>query len=367
LYKRDYYEILGISRSATSEEIKQAYRDLAFKYHPDRNPGDEEAEDKFKEASEAYQVLSEPSQRNTYDRFGHEGLRGTGFQGFSDINMDDIFSGFSDIFDDFFGFGRKSSRRRGAARGNDIQYEMSITLENAYTGNKRELDIAHHKRCPECRGSGARADSSPETCPRCHGRGQVRVSQGFFSISSTCSQCHGQGTVITDPCPACKGSRLVRETRKISVQIPPGVDSGTYLRISGEGDDGLAGAPPGDLYVIINVKQHDIFHREGNHLIMELPLSFTQAALGDKVEVPTLNGNEKIKIPSGTQSGHIFHLRGRGMPSLRGHRHGDLIIQAKIDVPTKLNARQKELLMEFARASGEDINDKKNFWSKTSK
>ncbi len=344
MIERDYYEILGVSRSATQEEIKRAYRKLALKYHPDRNPDDKKAEEKFKEASEAYEVLSDPEKRQIYDQFGHEGLKGTGFTGFH--GFEDIFSSFGDIFGEFFGFGSRS--RTGPVRGDDLRYNLEITFEEAAFGKEVELEIPRTVRCDICGGSGAKPGTSPTLCPMCGGRGQVTRNQGFFSISTTCPSCRGSGQIISDPCPSCGGSGRTKKKRKVSLKIPPGVDTGSRLRLRGEGEAGERGGPPGDLYVVIHVKPHDIFEREGDDIFCKIPISFATAALGGKVEVPTLEGSEFIQIKRGTQSGEIFRLKGKGIPRLRGYGRGDEIIQVFISVPKKLTKRQEELLREFA-------------------
>ena len=362
--KRDYYEVLGVSKGADDEEVKRAYRRLAMKYHPYRNPGDREAEERFKEASEAYEVLRDPEKRQIYDRYGHEGLQGTGFTGFR--GFDDIFSSFGDIFEEFFGFASRGGRARARGRaGADLRYNLSLTLEEAASGKEVEIRLDRHERCPNCRGSGVKPGSAPAVCPMCHGRGQVSRSQGFFTISTTCGQCYGQGQIITDPCEECQGSGRVKVERKVSVRVPPGVDSGSRLRIRGEGEPGEGGGPPGDLYVVVHVEPHEFFQRNGDDIACVVPISFPQAALGSRIEVPTLDGVETLEIPRGTQSGDMFRLKGAGMPRLKGYGRGDQIVQVRVRTPTELTKRQEELLRELAEISGEEVAPrKKGFWKK---
>jgi molecular chaperone DnaJ len=352
--KQDYYEILGVERNAPTEEIKKCYRKLAMQYHPDRNPGDKAAEEKFKEAAEAYEVLSDGEKRQIYDRYGHEGLSGTGFRGFSGV--DDIFSSFSDIFGDIFGFGGSRTRSRSAARpGADLRYDMEISFMEAAFGTSRDIDVEKFETCRECNGSGSAPGTTPEVCSRCRGRGQVTQTSGFFSISTTCPQCRGEGHVITDPCRACRGTGRSRTRKIVSVKIPAGVEAGSRLRLRGEGEQGEFGGPYGDLYVFLNVKPHEIFQRSGVDVFCRITISFIQASLGATIEVPTLNGNEKLKIPKGTQPGKIFRLKGKGIPHLRGYGKGDEIIETVVTIPTDLNRKQEALLKEFAKLSGESI------------
>lgn len=345
--QRDYYEVLGVSRHADENELKKAYRKLAMKYHPDRNAGDPNAEERFKEVKEAFEVLSDANKRAAYDQFGHAGLNGAaggaGAQGFSDA--------FSDIFGDLFGMRGGSS---GVQRGADLRYNLEITLEQAARGTETKIRIPKMDVCETCRGSGAKPGSTPRTCPKCHGHGQIRMQQGFFSIQQTCPQCHGSGKIITDPCYDCHGSGRVKRHKTLNVKIPAGVDEGDSIRLSGEGEAGIAGSPPGDLYVVIHLASHPVFQREGNHLHCEIPVSFATAALGGEIEVPTLDGHARIKIPPGTQTGKIFRLRGKGITSLRNHVTGDLLCHVSLETPVNLTARQKELLEEFEAISRKD-------------
>ena len=350
--KRCYYECLGVDRQATDEEIKKNYRKLAMQYHPDRNPGDKDAEEKFKEAAEAYEVLSDKEKRDIYDRFGHEGLNGIGFRGFS--GFDDIFASFSDVFEDIFGFGAGRSRSRTSRRaGADLRYDLKISFMDAAFGTSQDIDVQKTQGCSQCHGTGAAAGSAPETCRQCAGRGQVTQSSGFFTISTTCPQCRGQGRVITKLCPNCMGAGRERVTKAVHLKIPAGVETGSRLRLRGEGEDGEYGGPHGDLYVFIHVEAHDFFERRDNDIYCQIPISFIQAALGATIEVPTLNGTEKLKISRGTQSGAISRLKGKGIPNLRGYGRGDQIIETLVKTPVNLNKKQEELLKEFAKLSGE--------------
>lgn len=363
--KRCYYEILNISRNAGDEEIKRSYRKLAMEYHPDRNPGDKEAEEKFKEAAEAYEVLRDKEKRQIYDQFGHEGLRGTGFSGFSGFN--DIFSSFGDIFEEFFGFGTRTGRRDRSRKGNDLRYDMELTLEEAFSGKEEEIAFKKWDICESCNGSGTAPGSDLQTCGTCQGRGSISRSQGFFQINTTCPSCHGQGRIITDPCSSCRGNGKVKVNKKITLKIPPGVDMGSQLRLKGEGEAGEHGGPAGDLFVVIHIKEHDFFSREEDHLLCEIPVSFIQAALGDTMDIPVLGeeGTHPLNIPNGTQPGDVLTLHGLGMPSLRGNYRGDLFVKIIIKIPKKLNPHQKEILEEYAKTEGsKGLNKKKSFWGK---
>jgi molecular chaperone DnaJ len=344
--KRDYYEILGLSRQTNEEEIKKAYRKMALKYHPDRNPGDKEAEERFKEAAEAYEVLHDSQKREIYDRFGHEGLKSTGFSGFG--GFEDIFSSFGDIFEDFFGLGRRGRRgASGAREGADLRYDLSVSFMEAAKGKELELKIPRLETCSVCQGSGLEPGTSPEYCPTCGGRGQVVQTQGFFRISTPCPRCHGQGQVISHPCKACHGQGRIEQTKTLSVKIPPGISNGSRLRFRGQGEGGINGGPPGDLYVVVYVEEHDFFHREGDDVVCSIPISMTQAALGAIIEVSTLTNPKKLNIPKGTQNGQSLRLKGEGFPHLRGSGKGDQILQISIKIPTHLSKKQEELLREF--------------------
>ncbi|HSR13856.1 MAG TPA: molecular chaperone DnaJ [Thermodesulfobacteriota bacterium] len=350
--KRDYYEILGISRNAQEPEIKKAYRQLALQYHPDRNPGDKSAEEKFKEASEAYEVLRDEEKRDLYDRFGHEGLKRTGFAGFA--GFEDIFSSFGDIFEDFFGMGGARRRAAGPRKGSDFRYDLSISFLEAAQGKETEIEIERLETCGVCKGSGAEQGSKKETCPGCRGTGQVTHSQGFFTLRTTCSRCRGQGTLIPHPCSECRGTGRIKKKKKIEIKIPAGVDSGSRLKITGEGGEGEKGGRPGDLYVVLHVEPHPLFERHEDDIVCSIPISFVQAALGGEIEIPGLNGNKKITIPAGTQNGHIFTLHGQGIPHVDGYGRGDEHVQVSVKVPTGLTKRQKELLKEFAAQDGKE-------------
>jgi molecular chaperone DnaJ len=346
--KRDYYEVLGVSKNASESELKAAYRKLALKYHPDRNPGDKAAEESFKEAAEAYEVLRDPQKRQLYDHYGHQGLEGSGFSGFG--GFEDIFSSFGDIFEDFFGFSsRRGGRRSQSRRGADLRYDLSISFMDAAFGVETTIEIEKHAACSECDGRGLEPGTQAETCPQCRGAGQVGRSQGFFTIRTTCPQCRGAGQVIPHPCRQCGGNGQVLVNKTVAVKIPAGVDNNSRLRLSGEGQAGMMGGPPGDLYVFIHVQTHDFFRREDNHVFCQVPISFIQATLGDTIEVPTLNGNKPLEIPKGTQFGDVFRFQGEGIPSLRNGHRGDQIIQVTVKTPTSLSKKQEDLLKEFAR------------------
>lgn len=344
--QRDYYEVLGVERDAQEDEIKKAYRKLAMQFHPDRNPDDAEAEAKFKEAAEAYDVLRDAEKRARYDRFGHAGLGG-GAGGFS--STDDIFSHFGDIFGDLFGFGMGRGRSRNRAQqGADLRYNLEINFRQAAKGDHVDITVPRHATCPECDGKRTASGTGTETCPQCGGAGQVRHNQGFFQISVPCPSCRGEGVFIPHPCPRCKGQGLIQETRELSVRIPPGVDSGNRLRLRGEGEAGINGGPNGDLYVVLHVENDKTFERDGQNLLVTKEISFVQAALGDKVEIPTLDEPEEFAIPKGTQSGEVFRMEGKGLPYPGRKAIGDLLIVIKVMTPTKLTSRQEELLREFA-------------------
>ena len=350
--KRDYYEVLGVAREATEVQIKSAYRKLALKYHPDRNPGDKQAEDAFKEAAEAYAVLADAQKRSLYDRFGHAGVAGAGAgAGFDPTifaDFGDIFSGLGDIFGfgDIFG-GRR--RRGGPQRGSDLRYDLEITFDESAKGTEASIVIPRDEACETCKGSGAAAGTQPETCKQCRGTGQIRQQHGFLTVARPCSNCRGTGKTIAKPCPTCRGAGRISRERKLTVKIPAGIATGQQLRLNGEGEHGAAGGPTGDLYVVVHVQEHPFFHREGDDLYCELPLAFPTLALGGTVKVPTLDGREDLNIPGGTQPGARFRIRGKGMPNVSGRGHGDLHVIARVDVPKKLSREQKQLLEQFAR------------------
>ncbi len=340
-----YYEVLSVSKSADGATIKKAYRKLAMKYHPDRNPDDKEAEGMFKECAEAYEVLSDEQKRQIYDTYGHEGLKNSGYQGPG--NFEDMFSGLGDLFGDLFGGGRSRQRRGGPQPGNDLRYDIEIDFMEAVHGVSKEVEISRRDTCWTCEGSGCRPGHKRETCPSCHGRGQVIRSQGFFQVSSTCPQCHGEGEVVTDPCNDCNGAGLVEKKKKVSLKIPAGVDTGAQMRLRGEGEGGRRGGQSGDLYVVIHVQEHEFFKREGQTIYCEFPLSMVQAALGCKTDVPTIHGKKKLSIPAGSQSGARFTLKKEGIPSLRGGARGDMVVQLQVKTPTNLCAEQKKVLENF--------------------
>jgi len=360
--KRDYYEVLGVHREVGADELKKAYRKLALQSHPDRNPGDQQAEERFKEAAEAYEVLRDPQKREIYDRFGHEGLNGSGFSGFH--GFEDIFSSFGDIFQEFFTFGGGGGQRaRTSARpGNDLLYDLELTFEEAVFGVEKALEVESPRACERCGGGGAEPGSRETTCLMCQGRGQVIQSQGFFRISTTCSRCHGSGQVITSPCKDCGGQGRKLEKRHVQVKIPPGVDSGTRLRLRSEGESGYRGGPAGDLYVRLQVKAHEFFERDGNDLYGKVPISFIQAILGDSIEIPTLDGEVTMEIKQGTQPGTVSRFPQQGVPSLRGYGRGDLFIEVVVQIPAKINPRQQELLREFQLLEEERQKKKMRKW-----
>jgi molecular chaperone DnaJ len=351
--KRDYYEVLGVERSATDQQIKSAYRKLALKHHPDRNPGDREAENRFKEAAEAYAILADREKRSLYDRFGHAGVSGVGagaggFDPTIFADFSDIFAGLGDVFGfgDIFGTRR---RRGGPQRGADLRYDLEITFDESAKGAEPTIQIPREETCETCRGSGAAAGTSPETCGQCRGTGQLRYQQGFLTVARPCPNCRGTGKTIAKPCHDCRGAGRVSRDRKLTVKIPAGIATGQRLRLHGEGEHGTAGGPPGDLYVVVHVQDHEFFQREGDDLYCELPISFPTLALGGSVKVPTLNGREEINIPAGTQPGARFRLRGKGMPNVSGRGHGDLHVVAGVSVPKKLTREQKQLLEELSK------------------
>jgi len=353
--KRDYYEVLGVSKDASERDIKKAYKRLAMKYHPDRTAGDKELETKFKEVKEAYEILTDDQKRQMYDQYGHAAFEqggGGGHGGFGGGHGDfgDVFG---DVFGDIFGGGggRRQSRQQ---RGSDLRYNMDLTLEEAVRGKEVEIKVPTWVSCDPCDGSGAKAGSKPKTCTTCHGAGQVQMRQGFFAVQQTCPTCQGQGQIISDPCNSCHGQGRVEKTKTLSVKIPAGVDTGDRIRLSGEGEAGVHGAPAGDLYVQVSVRGHDIFVREGNNLYCEVPISFTTSGLGGEIQVPTLDGRAKLKIPSETQTGKMFRMRGKGVKSVRSGAQGDLICKVVIETPVNLNERQRELLKELEESMGTD-------------
>lgn len=369
--KRDYYEILGVGRDADENEIKKAYRKLAMKYHPDRNPGDKTAEEKFKEINEAYEVLSDPEKKARYDRFGHAGIDGNGAGGFDGASgfgfgFEDIFS---DIFD-MFGGGFSTSRRKTAPqKGNDLRVELEIEFEEAAFGVEKEIRISRHEECSSCNGTGAKPGTEKQTCTKCNGTGEIRYAQrtplGQFVNVRTCDACHGEGTIIKERCPKCRGTGYVMKDKKIQVKIPAGVDTGTVISLRGEGEPGQYGGPRGDLYIVVRVKPHPLFTRERDDLICEIPITFVQAALGDEIIVPTLDGKIKYKIPEGTQSATVFRIKGKGIPHMKGYGRGDLYVKVIVEVPRKLSEKQKELLRKFADDIGEDVHEqRKTFFKK---
>ena len=353
--KRDYYEVLGVNKDASDEEIKKAYRKLAMKHHPDRNPDSKDAEEKFKEAKEAYEVLTEAEKRRAYDTYGHAGVNpqmggmgGAGQEGFGGFA-----EAFGDIFSDIFGGAQGARGRASVFRGADLRYNLEISLEQAARGTETKIRIPTMETCETCKGSGAKPGTQPKTCDTCHGSGTVRISQGFFSIQQTCPTCHGTGKMVTDPCAGCRGAGRLKKHKTLAVKIPAGVDEGDRIRLSGEGEAGVNGGPPGDLYVVMHLKPHSVFQRESDDLHCEMPISFSQAALGGEIEIPTLDGSAKIKVPPETQSGQVFRLRGKGIKGVRSSYPGDLLCEVVVETPVRLTDRQKELLKEL-----EDINRK---------
>ncbi len=376
--KRDYYEVLGVGRDAGQEEIKKAYRRLAVKYHPDKNPG-KDSEEKFKEAAEAYEVLSDPQKKARYDQFGHEGIqeefsRGGSFGGFG-FDLEEALRMFNSafgrssggggsVFDDFFG-GSTVGREQTGRRGTDLRYDLEISLKEAASGIETTIQVPRLETCSVCRGTGAKPGTKSIACPTCGGSGQVRYSQGFFSVRQTCNRCRGEGKIVETPCGNCRGEGRVRQRRKISVKVPPGVESGSRLKMSGEGEAGLRGSPPGDLYIVIHVREHEIFERHGNDLLCEVPISFSQAALGAEIAVPTLDGKVKMKIPAGTQTGRVFRLKGKGIADLHGYGKGHQYVRVILETPARLTEKQKKLLQEFSESGGEHNQPlRKNFLEK---
>ena len=367
--KRDFYDVLGVSKNASPEELKSAYRKLAVKYHPDKNPGDKASEDKFKEASEAYGILSDQEKKQNYDNFGHAAFEGGGgrqsggFGGFGGADFSDIFE---DFFGDFGGGGRSRGRRNTSNRGSDLRYDLSITLEEAYEGKKQDIKFSTTEKCNTCKGNGSKPGHSADRCTVCGGNGKVRSNQGFFTVQQTCPQCAGSGEEITNPCNDCNGQGNKQASKKISVTIPKGVDDGTRIRLAGKGEAGSRGGANGDLYLFINVHSHDLFKRSDENLFFEFPISIADAALGTTIEIPTIDGGKaKIKIPDGTQNGKQFRLKGKGMPYMRGSGNGDLYVQVNTEVPISLNKEQKELLEKFREIENEKSNPSiKKFFQK---
>ena len=350
--KKDYYEVLGLNKDASAEDIKKSYRKLAMKHHPDRNPDNPKAEEHFKEAKEAYEILSDDQKRGAYDSYGHAGVDQSagGGAGFGNAGFGDAFG---DIFGDIFGGGR-GGQRSNVYRGADLRYNMEISLEDAAKGTETKIRIPVMSACETCHGSGARPGTQPITCTTCGGHGQVRMQQGFFSVQQTCPKCHGTGKMVKEPCPTCNAAGRVKQHKTLSVKIPAGVDEGDRIRLSGEGEAGVNGGPTGDLYVVIHLKTHEIFEREGGNLHCEMPISFSNAALGGEIEVPTLGGSAKMKIPAETQTGAVFRLRGKGIKPLRSNEHGDLLVHVSVETPVKLTERQKELLRELESSTQAD-------------
>ncbi len=355
--KRDYYEVLGVSKNADMKEIKKAYRSLALKYHPDRNPGNKEAEEKFKEAAEAYSVLGDSEKRRKYDQFGHAGLGSTPFTGFDA----DIFADFSDILGDLFGFesffGRTSRRRDASRRGADLRYDLEISFEDSARGLETQITVPVSESCSECKGSGADPSRGLENCRYCGGAGQIRFSQGFFSMSQTCNRCGGSGKVIIKPCSSCRGQGRIRKEKSLKVRIPAGVDTGNRLRLQGEGEGGTRGGRPGDLYIFIHVREHPFFKREGDDLHCEIPLTFSQAVLGAEVSVPTLKGSRTVKIPQGTQSGTTFRLKELGMPAMNGYGRGDQYVRVRVQTPTRISKEKKGLFEKLWELEKDEIEE----------
>jgi molecular chaperone DnaJ len=351
--KKDYYSVLGVARNASVDDIKKSYRKIALKYHPDRNPGDKNAEERFKEAAEAYEVLHDPEKRRVYDMYGHEGLSSTGFSGFRDFG--DIFRSFSDIFEDMFGLGGFGGMGGGGPRpqpGTDLRYDLTLGFLDAALGTEVTVEVPRVINCRTCGGSGAKPGTQRIPCPQCQGRGVVSRSHGIFQITTTCPRCQGMREFFAEQCPACHGEGRLREKKKIKVKVPPGMDSGTHLVMPGEGNDGTLGGPPGDLYIVLAVRPHDLFRREGYDLHLEVPISFVQAALGTRLTIPTLKDSRELAIPPGTQPGEVIRLKGEGVPYPKGSRKGDLLVEVRVVVPRTLSDRQRHLLEEMAKEEG---------------
>ena len=359
--KRDYYETLGVKKDASADDIKRAYRRLAMKYHPDKNPDNKEAEAKFKECAEAYEVLSDPEKRGRYDQFGHDGLRGMGMHDYSRMNGQDIFSMFEDIFGgfgglgDLFGTGRRTRKPSGASRGYDLETSVEMNLSEVSKGAEKTIEFTRQDACTECSGSGSAKGSAPGRCPACGGTGQVSRGGGFFQMVSTCPQCRGAGTIITNPCRKCRGSGRLPKKRVVSIKIPAGVHEGQAVRVASEGEPGRGGGPRGDLYCYVRIKPHEFLQRDRSDLIAVVPISFTQAALGATIDVPSLNGTRQLKIPAGTQYGSVFRIKGQGLPDMRTRRTGDQLVQVTVETPSKLNKKQEELLREFAETENKNV------------
>lgn len=366
--KRDYYEVLGVGKDASADDIKRAYRRMAMKYHPDKNPGNKDAEAKFKECAEAYEVLSDPEKRQQYNQFGHEGLRGMGVHDFSRMDFEDIFSMFNldDLFGDFFGTGRRrTARRAGPARGYDLETAVELTLNDVAKGTEKTIEFTRQDICPECSGTASAKGSAPGQCPTCGGSGHIARGGGFFQMVSTCPRCGGSGEVITNPCKNCKGTGRIPKKRVVNVKIPAGVHEGQGVRVADEGEPGRNGGPRGDLYCYVRIKPHEFLQRDGNDIIAVVPISFTQAALGTTIDVPSLNGTKQLKIPPGTQYGSIFRIKGQGLPDIRTHRNGDQLVQVTVEIPNRLNTKQEQLLREFAATeNGNVFPQSKNFFEK---
>ncbi len=374
--KRDYYEVLGLSRDASADDIKRAYRRMAMKYHPDKNPDDKEAESRFKQCAEAYEVLSDPEKRQRYNQFGHDGLRGMGMHDYSHMRWQDVSSVFEDIFGGFGGglgdiFGRsgqRRTRRAGPTKGYDLETTVELTLADIAKGAEKTIEFTRQDRCSDCGGSGCAKGTKPSSCPACKGSGQRSTGGGFFQMISTCPQCRGSGRVITTPCKKCKGTGRLPKKRVVKTKVPAGVHEGQGIRVSGEGEPGRNGGPHGDLYCYVRVKPHEFLERDGNDLIAIVPISFIQAALGTTIDVPSLNGPKQLKIPPGTQYGSVFRIKGQGLPDIRTHRTGDQLVQIIIETPVKLNSKQQQILNEFAKSEDKSSFPKsKGFFEKMKK